>query len=162
MTGTESKKGSILWSKIARCDQIEAISATFYPAALAFSKRGIKLDLLVPPYSLEGYAARRGRQEQKNGTEVSGWYSDIMTLRRCVVEAVANLPNIRVHGFDNDDAITGDLTNYQDIMHIQKPEIYEKILKGISAGTSVLTPENWADYERTLTARVLALQAKIP
>ena len=158
----EKYRAIILRPTTRTCDQIEAISKTFRPVALAYSMRGVALDLLIPPYALASYADRYARRFETFGDEPPAGFANLMLLRRCVVEAVADLPHVHVHGFDNDEGITGDLMNYTDLTHIQNDEVYEKILKGIVAKTNVVTLENWPEYERTLASRVKALRIAIP
>ncbi|MGZ3411924.1 MAG: hypothetical protein ACXWJ6_04995 [Xanthobacteraceae bacterium] len=78
----------------------------------------------------------------------------LLMLRRCTVDAVAGIPNVRVHAFDNEDWITSDLRNYFDTSHIYNKGVFKYLLDEVRQRSHVLTPQNFGAYETRLRERV--------
>jgi hypothetical protein len=155
-----TSRGQLFEKTRKNCDDLVSLNGFLLPSAKYFSSRGIDVDILVPPYSLLAYADWYVKKWNVTGGTPSSAFNDLMLLRKCTVYGVNGLASVRVHAFDEDDSLVGDLSNYRNPTHLENRSAYEKILKGIAAGTHVLTPENWPDYQRTLAARVAAFTIK--
>jgi hypothetical protein len=132
------------------CAAIPALRTVILPAARRLSARRVTLDLLAPPYSLAYYFS--GDTPQANEEA----FSRLMALRRCTLEATAGLRGVRFHSFDTDLSIVGDLSNYKDVGHIRKYELYERLARSVAAGANVVSPERWEQEQATLKAELAA------
>jgi hypothetical protein len=158
----ESTRAFVTSPTTRTCESIEPVSKVYFPIAHEYSKRGIQLDLLIPPYALASYAERAAgaarAEKRRPGSLPPAGFAELQKLRECIVNAVANIENVRVHGFDNDQDITADLMNYGDTRHVQSEATYRKIIQSIANGRNVLTPKNWPEYAAILEQRVMTLQ----
>jgi hypothetical protein len=68
--------------------------------------------------------------------------ADTLLLRHCVVEALDGKPGVRIFAFDNEDGITGDITNYYDVAHPYRQSVYLFMLRAMRADKDRLTREN--------------------
>jgi len=121
------------------------------PFAERMSARGTAGDIVMPPHSLALYSDWTvNGLYSKIFTEKGGPFTNPVSMRRCTVEMTAGLKKVRVHGFDTDFAITGDLSLYMDTAHLYDLDKYREIMLRVAKGDAVLTPENWPQYERAL------------
>ncbi|HEX3406087.1 MAG TPA: hypothetical protein VHS81_02520 [Caulobacteraceae bacterium] len=134
------------------CDSVPVIKDLVVPFVRRMSQRGVAVDLLSPPTSVVYYA----------NSHTSHSYADafayLMALRRCALEMTAGLPNVRLHFFDADPAITGRLSNYEDIAHICLPSVFEAILRHIALGDHALTPSQWPAAEAQLRNEIVTFK----
>ncbi len=137
------------------CRDYTAIHEQLVPFARRFSSRGKQLDIVIPPYSLACYfewMADPARRAFFDGAPLS----DLLQSRRCLVDAVEGLPAVRVFAFDNDDAITSNMANYRDSMHLQNREVMGFVLRSVGAGRHRLSRTNFEEYANLLRRRVKA------
>ena len=136
------------------CNQVPILQQTLVPFLRRMSARGVAVDLLLPPYSLALYAEwslnYRGKWFPGRGSV----YAHLMALKRCTVLAADGLPNVRVHGFDTDFALTRNLALYYDTSHIYAADAYRSLLKRMSRGEAVLTAADWPHFEATLRTAI--------
>jgi len=113
------------------------------------SERGVKVDILAPPYSMGMYA--QWSVYRKDVFPGDGAvFANLMALRRCALAMTSGIPGVRFHAFDTDLAITGNLSNYFNPVHITNSEVYRDLLKRIAGGNDVLTAGQWPSYQTTL------------
>jgi hypothetical protein len=157
-----ASRGRLLQPSRRTCADITSVADGLAPAIRKSARRGKAVDILLPPYSLAAYAHWYGLGRGLPGGSPETALADLLMLRRCMLTAVSGEPRVHVHGFDNDDSITADLRNYRDTTHIQKPEVYARILKAVAAGSNVLTAERLDGYERMMRERISAFDIPPP
>ncbi|HEY1629867.1 MAG TPA: hypothetical protein VGF56_01030 [Rhizomicrobium sp.] len=136
------------------CADFHAIDDQLVPYARELSKRGVALDIFIPPYAaIFPFEWQTGQRRGELGKAI---LNNQLAARRCLVEAVDGLPGVRVFAFDNEDWITGDLANYRDTAHTYSIKIQEFMMKAIANGDHRLTKANVDDYLSTLHRRSLA------
>lgn len=129
------------------CADFRAVGEQLVPRVRAFAAEGVKMDILIPIVSYASYYT--------NISETSVTRLDEeMIARRCLVEAVGDLPNVRVFAFDDDPSIAGDLGNYRDVNHIHGPDLSRRFISAIATGDGALTGANIGDYERSVRSAV--------
>jgi hypothetical protein len=120
--------------------------------------RGIAVDIVLPPEALGAYADWSVRRAQPGIAlafpEKGSVFASLVSLRRCAVQAMDGVANVRVHGFDTDAALTGDLSLYRDTGHLLRPDTYRMLLDRIARGDAVVRSEQWPAYEATLRQEV--------
>jgi hypothetical protein len=141
-------RGKIAVQQSVSCNSLTALADIVAPFVKRAAARGITVDLYFPPYSLAVHSDWVINFPTgtflKGGTSV---FEGLLALRRCAIEQMGNLPNVAVHAFDTDLAITSDMSNYVDSTHLRHVATYQSILKRIAARSSVLTTENWPTFE---------------
>ena len=75
-------------------------------------------------------------------------------MRRYLVKALADEPNVRLFGLDGELSITGDLSNYMDTQHFTM-RIQQWVLESIAQGHYQLTGDTVDDYASRLTNNIL-------
>jgi hypothetical protein len=127
-------------------------------AAKRIAARGVAVDVLMPPYSLGLYADWSVRHSQPGVAQVfptpGSVFSKLVSLRRCAVQAMDGVPNVRVFGFDTDASVTGDLSLYRDTSHLLRPQAYRSLLDRMARGDSVVSWAAWPAYEAQLRQEV--------
>ena len=138
------------------CERIPALSRSIIPRIRQLAARGIKVDLIIPPYSLAVYTdwTMNFRPGQFFDGHGAVWAS-LIGLRKCLVEEVDNISGVSVHAFDTDLSITADLTRYLDSSHLYDPDAYQDLMTRVSKRSDVLTVSNWDAYARALEQAVL-------
>lgn len=141
------------------CADFDALSSQLVPFAKQASRRAIQLDILIPTFSTAYYY---WWLDNLGALALTGpsMMNDQLLLRRCLVDAVADLPNVRVFAFDNEDWITSDLANFKDPGHIYNDKILEFELKSIASGSHRLTKSNIDTYVDTLRRNILRYKLK--
>jgi hypothetical protein len=134
------------------CDAIPSLRTVILPFVRRMAKRGVSVDILSPPYSLALYSDWSVNKDVFSGK--GAVFANLMALRRCTIEMISGIENVRFHTFDADLAVTGDLSNYYNSAHIGKYEIYKYIANRIAEGNAVLTAERWPVFETTLKEAV--------
>lgn len=135
------------------CSSFNAIDEQLVPTLRKFNEMGVEVDILIPILSYANYYFRM--------SDISPTLLDeVLLSRRCLVEAVEGLHNVRVFAFDHDPAIAGDLANFRDPGHVYNPEILRKTLTSISTGNNILNRSNIDDYERRIRTEVKSYRLK--
>lgn len=135
------------------CSSFNAIDEQLVPTLRKFNEMGVEVDILIPILSYANYYFRM--------SDISPTLLDeVLLSRRCLVEAVEGLHNVRVFAFDHDPAIAGDLANFRDPGHVYNPEILKKTLTSISTGNNILNRSNIDDYERRIRTEVKSYRLK--
>ena len=136
------------------CGDVQVLRETLVPFLRRMTARGVKVDLLLPPYSLALYAEwslnYRGRWFPGRGSV----YANLMALKRCTVLAADGVPDVKVHAFDTDFSLTRDLSLYYDSSHIYDLEEYRSILRRVAGGDAVLRAADWPRFEATLRTAI--------
>lgn len=131
------------------CNALPNLGTIIVPLVRRIAAHGVAVDLLSPPYSLAIYSdwsvRRPGTFPGKGGV-----FANLVSLRRCAVEMTSDIPNVRVHAFDTDASLTGDLSLYKDSAHISDYETYQNILFHIAKGDHVLTVSKLPAFETAL------------
>ena len=127
--------------------------------ARTLEARNVRLDVVIPPYSYLVYYEwfDQNRREVVRGQPP---LSALLTMRRCLLEAVASSKNVTVYAFDLHPEIVGDMANYRDAVHLNGSEVGRKILSLIDQEDGRLTLENFDAYATTLRQRVASYQYK--
>jgi hypothetical protein len=129
----------------------------------AIAARGVAIDIIVPPYSLYMYPNWSDIPPQLGASfHHDQAFAQMMSLRRCALEETAGVANIRIHAFDTDTAITGNLALYRDTSHLFDPGTYRQILMHVAKGDSVLTLQAWPSFEAKLRDEVEELPPPAP
>jgi hypothetical protein len=155
-----ARAADISRSWVTNADPIPCEAMTnLYSIALPFMKRmaarEIIVDVILPPYSLALYADWSvNAQLSKIFPQKGAPFANMIALRRCAVEMTSGMRNVRVHGFDTDFAITGNLARYWDTAHILDLEPYRDIMLHVAKGDAVLTAAKWPEYESALKEAV--------
>lgn len=129
------------------CDSFHAINDQLIPRLRSFAKRGVRVDILVPVAS---YAFYYVRQNDISPTLLD----EQLVARRCLVNAAADLSNVRIFAFDDDPAIAGDLANFREVGHVYDPAILHRFVSALSTDSNRLTRENLADHEQAVRSAV--------
>ena len=129
------------------CRSFRAINEQLVPDVRAFSAKGVKVDILFPIESFAFYYVRRN--------DISPTLlDDLMIARRCLVEAVGELPHVRIFALDDEPAIAGDLANYREVGHVYDPAILRRFVTALATGQDRLTRANFASYESAIRSAV--------
>jgi hypothetical protein len=127
------------------CADFPAVSQQLLPFARQTSRRGARLQVLIPPYALATWYDWRANtlRSSEFGASV---FEDQMMLRRCIVLALADIPGVEIFAFDDNAALSGDLANYRDPAHIQSDVAISNMLADMSRGQGRLDRENVEAY----------------
>jgi hypothetical protein len=137
------------------CERMPHLADTLLPFVTQMAEQGILVDLLMPPYSLALYTDWNVNAPLSSFFPGNGApFANFASLRRCVVEMTSGLPNVRVHAFDNDVAITGDLSRYVDSAHILDRETSRQILLGIARGDATLDIDTLGEFDANLRDKI--------
>lgn len=129
------------------CSNFTAINEQLVPRIRRFAETGVEIDILIPILSYANYYLRM--------SEISPTLLDeVLLSRRCLVEAVDGLRNVRVFAFDDDPQIAGDLGNFRDPGHVYDPDLLKKTLASIYSGKGMLSKANIDSYERRIRQEV--------
>lgn len=130
-------------------------NATIVAFARRMQARGVRVDIVIPPYSYAAYSYfnRPERNVRLRGQPAMGTF---LESRRCLIAAVSPFANTRVHGFDLDRDIVEDMANYWDTTHLYGPVIGRRMLDGVERGDHVLTVDSFEPYALELRRRVVA------
>ncbi|MWV27569.1 TonB-dependent receptor [Aurantiacibacter rhizosphaerae] len=143
----ERNRTGITQSSGKTCDSFTALNEQLIPDLQKLSARGAQVDILFPIVSYAFYYVRRN--------DISPTLLDEqMVARRCLVNAVADLPNVSIFALDNDPTVAGDLANYREVGHIYNPAILRRFMMAIKNGSDRVTRENIAEYEEEIRTAV--------
>jgi len=112
------------------CNEFATLQSQAIPQFRALSRRGVQVDVVLPPYSLAMYYSWTfdGAAEARGGVAL---LNDQLLMRRCLVEATDDLPGVRVIALDKRFDITSDLANYSDPAHLYGEELHTRLLSGV-------------------------------
>jgi hypothetical protein len=145
------------------CDEFPHLEGMLMPFVKKMAARGVKVDLILPPYSLAIYSDWSVNYPfNKIFPQKGGPFANFVSMRRCTVEAASGIENVYVHAFDTDFAITGNLALYLDTGHILDQKTSHDILGHVAKGDSILTTAKWTQYEAALTNAVLQFKPGAP
>ena len=151
----EASRSWVASAPAVPCDAMPELRSVVLPFVKRMAERGVTVDLLAPPLSLALYADWSvNYPETKFFPGRGAIFARFMAIRRCAIEMVAGLPNVRVHVFDADLSITGDLRRYYDASHLKDYEAYREILARIAARERVATPATWPQIEAAIRRAV--------
>lgn len=142
------------------CRRFPAVKATLLPSIAMLARRGITVDLLFPPYPYIAYYDWRldRRDRGKDYIPAGPVYRDRMVFKACVLSIAERVGGrVRVVAVDNDAAITGDLANYSDMVHLLNPVALQRTMDHVARGDAILTRANFAEYRRRLDAAIVAV-----
>jgi hypothetical protein len=139
------------------CDAMPNVGSIL-PFVRRMAARGVSVDLLFPPYSLAVYSDwsvnSPAALAHTNFPGKGAVFANLVSLRRCAVEMTSGLSNVRVHAFDAELSITGNLSLYKDTSHLLDYGTYRYILLRIGRGDAVLTKADWPRFETALKKAV--------
>jgi hypothetical protein len=145
-------------------DQPTPLTCRDFPAiklipryAKALAARNVRLDVVIPPYSYAmyfDYLDPMKRHTMKNGPPLS----TLLLTRRCLLESVQGLSNVRVFAFDLTPGIADDMDSYRDTVHLFGNLAAQAMLRDIELGRGQLTLENFDHYQNELRRRVTRYQ----
>lgn len=136
------------------CADIPA-NANIVRLAERLNRRGVRLDIVIPPYSYAAYSEFNHGQRNKR-LHGQPALASFLQSRRCMIAAVAPYPNTRVFGFDLEADIVEDMGNYWDTTHLYGPAMGRRMLEAIDRGENVLTVQNFEPYAAEMRRRVAA------
>jgi hypothetical protein len=138
------------------CGAFPTLGALVRPFLKTMSRRGVEVDVLLPPYSLAFYYDQSVRRA--NAAKLfpgrGSVFANFMAIRRCTLEMVEGLPHVRVHEFTTDLALTGDLSHYTDVAHLGSYETYAELLRRIAHGEGVVMAAEWPGVEAQIKKAV--------
>ena len=135
------------------CSSFNAIDEQLVPRIRRFAETGVEIDIVMPILS---YANYYFRMSDTSPTLLD----EVLISRRCLVEALDGLRNVRIYAFDDDPAVAGDLANFRDPGHVYNPDLLKRTLTSLSTGKNILTPANVGDYERRIRKEVKNYRVK--
>jgi hypothetical protein len=148
----------VLGGQAAPCASYPFIERTLLPSLRQLADRGVQIDLVFPPYPIVAYYDWIERRVVNDPFPPGPVFQAIAGFKRCAVEAASGFgKNVRVHAVDTDTAITGNLANYWDSLHLLEPEAYQRVLDDVASGQYELTVENFSAYQRRMEELVMDL-----
>jgi hypothetical protein len=122
------------------CADLDSIGEDLAPFVRAMSARGVEVDVVLPVYSWVLYY-HTGEPDPR-GMSRPSLLNDLLLMRRCLVEALDDVPQVRIFAFDNVPGLASDWKNYFDPGHLYNVEANRYILRSIAAGEHVLSRDN--------------------
>ena len=109
----------------------EQLQANFTRHFLSRIQRNpeLRFEIFFPPYSLLTWAHLRD----------IGWLDNALQFKQFMIAQLLAQPNVVLHDFQTQQAITADLQNYLDETHFS-PVISLQLLQAMKAGSARLTP----------------------
>lgn len=148
----------IVQPRLPGCRSYRFINRFLIPVGRAAQARGIAVDLLFPPLPPVTFY-----YWQKTPPMMSFWtrgadYRQLVHFHECIalVAAEEKLDTVKVHAIDTDTALTGDLTNYRDTVHITAPPALVRMMTDVRDDRFVLTPSGVAAYVATMENAIRA------
>ncbi len=152
----EFSRSWVTSGKRVECDALPTLRAQVLPFVRTLAGRGVAVDIVFPPYSLAFYSeetvikANAIRQFPGQGA----LFANFMAVRRCTLEMIDGLDQVRAHEFSTDLALTGDLSHYVDVAHLRGYETYRTLLQRIARGEGVITAAEWPATEARIKQAV--------
>jgi hypothetical protein len=129
------------------CRAMDSIGEDLVPFVRALSARGVEVDVVLPAYSWVLYYWTG--EPDPRGLSRPSLLNDLLQMRRCLVQALAELPHVRIFAFDNVPGLASDWENYFDPGHLYNSEANRYVLRSIAEGKHVLSRSNIdADIEQ--------------
>jgi hypothetical protein len=122
------------------CRAMDAIGEDLGPFVRAMSARGVEVDVVIPAYSWVLYYWTG--EPDPRGMSRPSLLNDLLQMRRCLVQALDDLPHVRIFTFDNVPGLASDWKNYFDPGHLYNSEANRYILRSIAEGKHVLSKGN--------------------
>jgi hypothetical protein len=122
------------------CRAMDAIGEDLAPFVRAMSARGVEVDVVIPAYSWVFYYWTG--EPDPRGRSRPSLLNDLLQMRRCLVQALDNVPDVRIFAFDNVPGLASDWKNYFDPGHLYNPEANRYILRSLAEGKHVLSRGN--------------------
>jgi hypothetical protein len=122
------------------CRTMDAIGEELAPFARALAARGVEVDVVLPAYSWVLYYWTE--EPDPRGLSRPSLLNDLMQMRRCLVQALDDVPRVRIFAFDNIPGLASDWKNYFDPGHLYNFEANRYILHSIAEGKHVLSRGN--------------------
>jgi len=139
------------------CDKMDEVADNLIPFARALAARGAEVDVLMPLYSsIIYYSAAESKSRQQPPRPPL--LSDVLLLRRCLVEALDGLPGVRIFAFEDVAGLAADFSNYFDPGHLYNPAANLYILQSIARGEHRLTRSNVDDRNSEMRRNVIQYQ----
>lgn len=145
------------------CSQYPFFQQVLTPALRRLTVRGVQVDLLFPPYPIIAYYDWIQRRLYNDAFKAGPVFPQLIGFKRCAL--LAALPfgdRVRITAVDNDLKITGDLTNFEDALHMRKAWAFQAMLDHVAQGDSRLTLAAFDDYETRLARNILAIRSSPP
>jgi hypothetical protein len=134
------RKASIDTPSKLTCETMDAIGEDLAPFVRALSARGVEIDVVLPAYSWVLYYRTEGPDPR--GLSRPSLLNDLLQMRRCLVQALGDLPHVRIFAFDNVPGLASDWNNYFDPGHLYNFAANRYILRSIAEGKHMLTRGN--------------------
>jgi len=150
----KTTRGRIATFDLPACGSFPALDRFVVPFARRMAERGVPVDFIAPPYSLSAYSFVDTLDFADR--EKADFFSSVMGLRLCLLQAVQGMGGVRMHAFDADFSVTDNLANYRDPIHLAHYASYKDIAARVAAGSDVLTLGKWPSYVSALRAAVVA------
>jgi hypothetical protein len=117
-------------------------------APLIRGSGGMEVWIYYPPYSVLAYV-----DDMEKAV-----FGNLQRLKAHVFETIEDLPNVRLHDFQDDESITHDLDEYYDLTHYSEAVNLE-ILRRLAKGRGVVTSrERVEECRRRIEAQALAFR----
>ena len=125
--------------------------------------KGVKVDLLFPPYPVVAYYDWIDRRLYNDSFGRGPVYPQLIDLKRCALQAAAPFGDrVTITAMDNDLVVTNDLGAFADAVHLLKPEAYQRMLDHVASRDARLTQSNFQAYQDQLAANIVALKDHPP
>jgi hypothetical protein len=153
------QRGTIDRPGRTRCRDLIPFEQQLLPAIRTLSKRGIAVDIFVPPYSPLMYYTF---QDAPDHVQVAGrsFLEDQLLLRRCAVTETARLASVAVWAPDRDLGLIATIGNFKDPAHLAWTKQAQDTLKRIGDPKYRLTTDNVGDYVQRM--RRLVVSYRLP
>lgn len=135
-----------------RCSQMPLLQELLTQTR-ALTKKGARVDILIPPYSLGLYYEWAGDPLLHRGGGDT-LLMDQIAMRRCAVLGLAHTPGAHVYSMDLDFALASDLGNFRDPAHIESQTGLRRFVSMANYPELELTPENIDSYARQVRKAV--------
>lgn len=137
------------------CSSYAYLQHEALPTIRALTGRGAQVDLIIPPYSL-GFYYKTPVGAADYAAPGLPFLDDQLQLRRCLVLATRDNPNVHIWALDLDTAMISDLANYRDPGHLQGQAVLQRSLSHIGDPAYQLTTANISTYADGLERAVAA------
>lgn len=139
-------------SATKNCDDYPGLIDQLEPFAHELSKRGIRLDIMMPILSHAYYGD--WLNTFRHDARFEAFFARDLAFRDCLVNRVSNLPMVKVHAFEN-NWIVNDMANFADPGHLHSDAASRYIFTHIDDDRYLITSHNVDHYLRKLRSDVL-------
>jgi len=120
-------------------------------ASLVRAHPDVRFDLYFSPFSIVAYSVDRLISDHE--------FDERLAFKRGVVEAVGDLPNVRVFDFQTERRLTHDLGRYKDVHHFD-PAVNDWIIRSMERDEHRVTPADIEDDLRLHAEQVEEFQRR--